>query len=92
MKKAILFLLLIVISFTGFSQNAMSKADSIEMQTPPDPSVNFISIQDLNNFMIWAKQNTSYSDFLKATPDEIMAALYKWAILNYNQKRKNKKP
>lgn len=89
MKKTLLILSLLV-SLISFAQDSKDTVKSKPI-VPPADSVVFISAIDLVEFNKYLKKTTSYEDYPKLTPEQVVNKLYNWAVIEWNRKKKKNK-
>jgi len=78
---------LLTISLILFSLSAISQTkDSI----PPD-SINIAALRDISSFNDFLKKNASFDIYTKLTPEQTLQEFARWAVAEWNKKRKPKK-
>jgi len=73
-----------------FSTVCFSQAKDTANKLPAD-SIAIVSANDMKDFLLWVKEGKSYNWNTKATPDQVIAELYRWAANKWMDKRKKPK-
>lgn len=82
MKKTICILLTFIIMISVQAQK-----DEPKIVPPPD-SVAFVSAVDLNAFLVWLPENITVSEYNKLKPENVISLFYRWAVAEWNKKKK----
>lgn len=93
MKKVVLLSAFVIISIVSFCQAKKpaavkpAPADTLALVMPAD-TLAIVSAVDIVAFSNYLRKSVSYDAYLKLTPDQVIQELYRFAILEWNKKRK----
>lgn len=88
MKKLILIFFAVMLAAMVFGQ------DNNKQQTiiPPPDSVNIVALRDVNAFYKYLTENLSHKDFVELDAEKTLNLFKRWAIIEWDKKKKKPKP
>jgi hypothetical protein len=82
--KQIIIAFLIIISVNSFGQDSNKPKPIV----PPPDSVAFVSQRDMEAFLKWLPESITHSEYLKLKPEDVISLFYRWAIAEWDKKKK----
>lgn len=86
MKKLFVILIGILLSLISFGQDNKKEQPII----PPPDSISIVALRDINLFYKYIQENLSHADYLKLTPEQTLNLFYRWAVIEWDKKKKKK--